>query len=396
MPNLSSSVVRALGHELRGEPRVAAPLAPDLDPFAGDPAEGPVVVLLVDGLGWRESDHSHVPSSEVYPAAWSGRARPITTVFPTTTTVALTSLTSAQPPSRNGVVGHRIYLPTFGVVAEVLRMAPNGVGTIDALAGPGWVPAMVSGSPSIFRLGVPGVALSRDRFESSAFTRMVYDGATYVGFSTASDLAYHLRELLGRAEPPSLIFAYWDDLDTIQHLHGPSPDFDAFESRHIHAILAAARQRLDPKLARRTTVIVTSDHGQVPADPHHEFAIDARPEIVEHLARPPTGDRRVGFLTARPGHLQALTSAVEAALPSGHRILPMPIALEAGLFGPPPYHPELSERLGDLLVLVPSPACLTYRLPGAAPRGRFLLGAHGGLDPAELVVPLVAGPLSKL
>jgi hypothetical protein len=52
--------------------------------------------------------------------------------------------------------------------------------------------------------------------------------------------------------------------------------------------------------------------------------------------------------------------------------------------------------LGDLLVLVPSPAGLTYLPPGAALPSRYLLGAHGGLEPDELIVPLVAGFLSDI
>jgi hypothetical protein len=70
-------------------------------------------------------------------------------------------------------------------------------------------------------------------------------------------------------------------------------------------------------------------------------------------------------------------------------------ALDAGLFGPPPFHPEVEERLGDLLVLVPSPAGLTYLPPGAS-AGRHLEGAHGGLEPDELAVPLVTGRLRDL
>ena len=143
-------------------------------------------------------------------------------------------------------------------------------------------------------------------------------------------------------------------------------------------------------------MIVTGDHGQVPAEPAREVAIDGFPEIVAHLARPPTGDRRAAFLTARPGHVEELTSSLGRVLPAGHQIVSLPRALAAGLFGPPPYHPEISERLGDLLVLVPSPAGLTYRLPGARPRERFLRGAHGGLDPAELTIPLVSAPLNEI
>lgn len=397
LPNITTSVIRAQGCELSGGPEILPPLALGLDPFGGRRTEGPIVVLLVDGLGWVDPERARERTDSGYPSAWADRAHPITSVFPTTTTVALTSLSTAQSPSCHGVVGHRMYLPTFGVVAEILRMTPNGVtGRIDALAGPDWKPSMISGTPSVFRRGLAAIALTRDRFEPTAFTRMIYDGAQFVGFGTSADFAFHLSELLGRSDPPPVIFAYWDDLDTIQHLHGPSSEFDAFEANHVRQILAAARRRIEPGVARRTTVIVTGDHGQVETTAEAEFALDRHPEIVAHLARPPTGDRRAAFVTARPGHLEALRAALERSLPTGSRILPMPAAVEAGLFGPPPFHPELTERLGDLLVLVPPPACVTYRLPGAAPRSRFLLGAHGGLDPAELLVPLVSASLAEI
>lgn len=396
LPNVTSSVVRALGREVSGDPPLLPPLADDLDPFEGRRAEGPVVVLLVDGMGFSALTEPLGPAGEGVPPEWIERARPISSVFPTTTTVALTSLSTAEPPSRHGVVGYRMFLPAFGVVAEVLRMTPLGVPQPDTLVRSEWSPSMVSGVPSVFRRGVPGVALSRDEFEGTGFTRMIYDGASYTGFSTAADFAHLLAEFLNQEEPPPLVFAYWSELDTVQHLRGPRPEFTLFEAAQVHRILAAARRRLDARRAQRTTVLITSDHGQVPAERKDELALDAEPTILPHLLRPPTGDRRASFLTARPGHLESLIAALEDRLPPGRRILPMSAATSAGLFGPPPYHPELSERLGDLLVLVPSPAGLTYRLPGTPSRARFLFGAHGGLEPAELIVPLIAGTLSDL
>ena len=392
LPNVVSTAVRALGAEPTDGVPLLPPLAADLDPFAGRPAAGPVVVFLVDGLGFR----SLVASEESGAAPFRSPARPITSVFPTTTTVALTSLSTAQSPGRHGVVGHRMYLPAYGTIAEILRMSPVGVAPIDALAGPDWAPSMVSGVPAIFRRGIGATAVSRDRFAPTAFTRLLYDGAEYVGYSTAADFAHRLGEVLARDEPPRLVFAYWDELDTVQHLRGPLREFAGFEAAQVARILAAARRRLDPGRARSTTVMLTSDHGQVPLDPKRVVAIDAEPTILRHLARPPTGDRRVGLFTARSGDVEALTSALAERLPPGHRLLPVRGALDAGLFGPPPFHPELIERLGDLVVLVPSPIGITYRFPGAAPRRYELIGSHGGLEPEEIIVPLVAGPLSEL
>lgn len=395
LPNVTASVVRALDAEISGAPALLPPLARDLDPFEGRRAEGPVVVFLLDALGWNATRAGGRPAGAL-PSAWSARANPIASVFPTTTTVALTSLSTGESPGRHGIVGHRVYLPEYGGVVEILRMTPAGVGPSDTLVGSEWTPLHVSGVANVFRRGLPAVALSRDRFEGTGFTRMLYDGSEFVAYSTAADFAHQLAELLGRARPPSAIYAYWDELDTVQHLRGPRPEFAAFEAGQVARILTAAAARLDPGRARRTTVILSSDHGQVPAERSQEVAIDREPSIASHLLYPPTGDRRAGFLRARPGELEALEQALRERLPEGSRVVPMAEAIDAGLFGPPPYHLQLAERLGDLLVLVPPPAALTYRAPGSTPRPRYLVGAHGGLHPDELLVPLVAGSLAEL
>lgn len=395
LPNVTSSALRALGVELAGEPPLLPPLEPDLDPFRGRRTEGPVVIFLVDGLGWGPPAGLGARPDDV-PPAWRPRARPITSVFPTTTTVALTSLSTAESPSRHGVVGHRMFLPSFGAVVELLRMSPIGVHQSEALAGPEWNPSLISAVPTVFRRGAPGEVLSRERFAHEAFTRLIYDGANFSGYSTAADFAHLLGEILERPTPPPLLFAYWDDLDSVQHLRGPRPEFAEFEAGQVARILSAARRRLGSTRARETTILLTSDHGQVPTERAADVAIDQEPSIVTHLLHPPTGDRRAAFFAARPGHVEALTAALSARLPPGHQIVPMARAVEAGLFGPPPFHPEIGARLGDLLVFVPSPGGITYRIPGSPPRARYLSGAHGGLDPAELVVPLVVGSMDEL
>ena len=392
--NLAPSVVASLGTSVSdAPPPLAPPFEPGVDPFHGRRAEGPVVVFLVDGFGWNLfSDWT--AEGRARALAWARLARPISTVFPSTTTAALTSLSSGTPPGRHGLVGYRQFLPRYGVVADMLKMSPFGAPTSDHLVGPHWQPSDVSGAPTIFRRGVEGVAVSRDRFRASGFTRLLYDGATYAPYSTLADFAHELSRLLARDDPPKTIFAYWDELDTIQHLRGPSRSLASFELDRVAHLIEYVRDHVPPGRGASTTVLVTGDHGQVPASPEGRIAVETIPPVVRELAHPLAGDRRAGFFAARPGRVQALREALGSVVPAGSKILPMDRALEAGLFGPPPFHPEIAARLGDLLVLEPAPASLTYLLPGASPPSRYMLGAHGGLDPTELVVPLVAGPLA--
>jgi len=395
LPNVTSSVVRSLGVEVVGDPGVAPPLTDSLDPFQGRRAEGPVVVFLADGFGgFSFATWARGPSDAG--RRWRAFARPITTVFPTTTTAALVSLSTGTYPGRNGVVGYRQFLPAFGVVADLLRMTPVGVPHPESLVGPIWTPGIVSAAPSVFSRGVPGLALSRDKFRGTGFTRLLYEGAEYVPYATASDLAHQLLSLLSRPTPPPLIFTYWDELDTIHHLRGPTDPLFGFEADRLAHLVEFVGRHLEPARARSATLLVTADHGQVALHPGSSLRLDLEPEIVREMARPLAGDRRAGYFQALPGRTDHLRAALERRLPPGSRIVPVADAIAGGWFGPPPHHPELSTRLGELLVFVPPPYGLTMVPPGAKASTLEFFGGHGGLAPAELVVPLVAGSVAEL
>ncbi|MGP8078039.1 MAG: alkaline phosphatase family protein [Thermoplasmata archaeon] len=396
IPNLAASVARALDVPDGGTPPLAPSLAADLDPFSGRRPEGPIVVMLADGFGWFPFDRWTRSPGNAARAQWGRLARAMTTVFPTTTVPALVSLSSGSCPAQNGVVGFRQFLPGFGVVANLLKMTPVGVAHPETLVGADWTPSLISSGPSIFRRGAPGVALSREAFRESGFTRLLYDGAEFVPYSTASDLAHLLADLIGRPTPPRLIYTYWDELDTVHHRRGPHDRLFTFEADRLAHLLAYVAGEVDPARARATTMIVTADHGQVPIDPARQVRVDLLPDLAAEMARPLAGDRRAGYFAALPGREGALREALERHVPPGSEIVPMERALRAGLFGPPPYHPEIRDRLGDFLVLVPVPTGLTSLPPGTRPSSQAqFLGGHGGLTPEELLVPLVRGPLAE-
>jgi hypothetical protein len=391
--NLAPTLVRALGLEFHSGPPLAPPLVAELDPFGGRPPEGPVVVLQVDGCGWYPFADWARPTADPLAHAWGEMARPITSVFPTTTVSALTSVSSGVPPGRHGLVGPLQYLPRLDLTADILRMSRADRPGVEELVGPGWSPSDVSGVPPVFRRGVHGLAVSRRHFDGTGFNRVLYDGAEFVGYSTASDLAHLLGEILRRSQPPPLIMVYWEELDTVLHLRGPNARSFEFEASRIAHLVAHVAEGADAERRRTTRVFVTADHGQVPVDPARQIRVDRLAEVANEMARPLAGDRRAGYFTARWGRRDALEAALRRNLPPESRILPMSDVVSAGLYGPPPYHPELVERLGDLLVLVPIPYGLLSPRLRVESRTPEFLGAHSGLEPEELLVPLVSGPL---
>jgi hypothetical protein len=395
------AVARAAGVEENepsapdGSPPLAPSLRRELDPFRDGRAEGPIVVFLVDSFGWNAFRQWSGDGGSPIARKWGSLARPLHSTFPTTTTSALVTLSTGVPPGRHGIVGHRQYLPRWGTVADMLRMTPSAVGGFDLLVGPEWRPSDVCGSPTLFRRGLSAAVVSRDRFEGTGFTRVLYDGADYLPYVTASDLAHELVRVLERPRSPACVYVYWDELDTVLHVRGTDPFLFALEADRVAQLVSAVARRVAPSLARRTTLLVTGDHGQVGARPEDRVALERHPDVVVEMRHPLAGDRRAGFFASRPGREGSLTTRLRAILPAGSSVIPMEEARRAGLFGPPPFHPELSERTGDLLALVPPPAGLTYAPPGTPTPKRQPAGAHGGLHPDELFVPLVTGALSE-
>jgi hypothetical protein len=112
--NLPASICHWLGAPGFGAP----PLADEILQAMGGPFKH-VVMLLVDGLGLQQlqqliQPHSTKPATGRF-SFWSrllaeAVLAPITSVAPSTTASALTSLWTGQPPAAHGIMGYEMYL----------------------------------------------------------------------------------------------------------------------------------------------------------------------------------------------------------------------------------------------------------------------------------------------
>ena len=79
-----------------------------------------IVLLVLDGLGWDQlQEHA-----ALMPALSSLEGGRITTVAPTTTSTALSSIATGLTPGEHGLIGYRMVVG--GEILNVLRWAVNG------------------------------------------------------------------------------------------------------------------------------------------------------------------------------------------------------------------------------------------------------------------------------
>lgn len=321
-----------------------------------------VVLLVVDGLGWEQLRQRRAST----PTLATMVGGPITTVAPSTTAAALTSVTTGLPPGEHGLVGYRMVV--HGEVLNVLRWA-----TATGDARQSLPPGKLQPVPPF--LGQRPPVVTRAEYRSSGFTGAHLDPARYVGYRTLSTLVTEVDRRLRAAEP--FVYAYYDGLDKVAHEYGLGEHYDAELTWVDHTV-----DRLLAVLPRRAALVVTADHGQV--DVGANLVEPARDVLA--LCAMQSGEGRFRWLHARPGRAGALLEAAGAAHGDDAWVVARDRMVAEGWLGPVVTDVALS-RLGDVALV----ARRDVAFHDPHDTGPYhLVGRHGGLTSAEMYVPLLA------
>ena len=332
--------------------------------IADDVATAPtVVVLVIDGLGWHQLRRHRTLAPTL--AAVSDTSAPVTTVAPSTTATAMTSLTTGATPGEHGLVGYRV--PTELGRLNTLRWRAGGQ---DARAA---VPA--SGlQPVVPFCGRSAAVVTRTEFRHSGFSTAHLRGGTFWGWNDLAGLAASVREAVDQRYP--LVFAYYDSLDKIAHEFGIGPEY--------RAVLAGVEQlagSLRAVLPADVPLAVTADHGLVEVT-EPPIMVDAE---VAALTSGWSGEARMLWLNARPGAAGDLLDACKRYA-STAEAAPLERVLDERWLGRHVTAPALA-RLGDV-VLVPR-ALTAFTMPDEDVPHHPLIGRHGGLTAEEMLVPFL-------
>ena len=351
-------VAAALGQGPDGNPSAAPAWLPK-------PAVGAsqVVLLVLDGLGWLQLQER--PGLAPTMTAMAGR--PLTTVAPSTTAAALTSLTLGAPPATHGVIGYRLRVDGDRVL-NILRWSTSAG---DAR---GSIPPEEFQTLEPFRATKPPVVTRADVAESG-FTRAHMAGVRMYGWRMPSTIVATVETLLRDGE--RFVYAYYDGVDKVAHEFGFGPTYDA-------EVVAADRLVSDLLgiLPSGAALLVVSDHGQVDVG---ERVVSLDPEVVDSTTML-SGEGRFRWLHARPGRLERLAEAAHRHYDAVAWVRTRDEAVAEGWFGGS-LSPEVADRLGDVVIAPREPIAV---LDPADPGEQWMRCRHGSLTVAEMLIPLLA------
>lgn len=361
-----------------------------------------IVLVIVDALGYQRClDALNANANNGFNALFKQGAQiaPLTSVFPSTTTAALTALWSGYTPAEHGFLGYQLFLREFGIRSQMISFDPAAMENLtrNQLVTAGldlekFVP-VPSLPQTLAKAGVPVRNLMEQPYVKSPLSRVQIRGTKEMrGFVTSSDMWVALRALAEEktaARERALLVAYWSAIDTISHLYGPSSDAVIAEMNNLgYSFEREFLSRLAPPAREGTLFLLTADHGQIDTPHSHTIHLKEHPGLREHLVMDYTGEPRAAYLYVRNGEMDAVREYIAAHLADKFLVLDSKNALDAGLFGSGTIAPEARHRIGDLILL---------------PRGDWVLydrddepkslGRHGGLTEPEMLVPLIAARL---
>jgi hypothetical protein len=324
-----------------------------------------VVLLVVDGLGWDQLQSR----KDLAPSLASMQGMAISSVAPTTTATALSSLTLGMVPAAHGVIGYKFLVagPSGQEVLNVLRWRTSSGDAKQFLP-----PREVQPLPAFNGLHVPVV--SRADFAGSGFSQVHQQGSREVGWVVSSSLPALVHRQLSQDEP--FVYAYYDGIDKVSHASGLGELYGA-ELRHVDSIV----DQVVSVLPSGAALAVVADHGQVDVG---DKAAPLAAEVAAHTSVM-SGEARFRWLHAWPGRADALLAAAKARYDAEAWVATREEVVAAGVFGGRPAE-RWAARLGDVaLVPLGDGAYLDPQDSGEV----RLVSRHGGLSPQEVLVPLL-------
>ena len=359
-----------------------------------------VVLLVVDGFGldqWTRL-RSELRLLEAFES--DGTVTPLTSTYPSETAAAITTLHTGLLPVEHGLLGWNQYLDSIDESIQTLPYSlQDGTPVRDEY--PLANPRELFDGDAIYGdakgQGIDTHVTQPQHIAGSISSELTTAGAETHGYWNVADMAVTLREVVANGDEPTHVTAYVPNVDSISHVTGTeTARYDAQVRMVTDAIRTGFLEDLDPDTAERTAFLVTADHGHTNVD--QSDAVDLSvPAVQDCLERgadgepipPQGGPRNVQFHVA-DGRVGTLLEYLEEKAGEDVLLFTETEYRERGLFGSNHAEPgeTFDSRAPDLLGV--------HRESPMWHEADDKIGVHGGMTPAEMIVPFAAARASDL
>jgi hypothetical protein len=328
----------------------------------GDKTYESVVLLFLDGFGWRffEQYADHFPFLSRF--ARQGVASKITSLFPSTTAAHVTCLNTGLESARSGVYEWFILEPKLNRIIAPLPYCFAGEHQSGTLKEQPIKEADIFPTQTIYydlkKEGVESFALMPLPICDSPYSNTMLNGAHIYGYHNLSDGLLKLIDLQQKNRgKKGYFYLYFPDIDSIAHRKGlDAPEFEEVIEHtfsQLETFLSSVLQK------KNCALIMIADHGLTMVHPEKTYYLNQQlPQLKKNFligadGKPlaPAGSCRDFFLPLQEEKLLETKAILEKALADIAEVHLTSDLIKEGLFGTKGVSPAFSSRVGNLTIL---------------------------------------------
>jgi hypothetical protein len=332
-----------------------------------------VVVMVFDGMGTKILEHALLKDSFML----GNNVTSMTSVFPSTTTAAMTAYYTGVSPNEHGWIGWSLFFKEYARMIDIFRNQDSFSGQEIADE---FIAKKIMPYESIFS------KIKRNNPDVGVYTLQPRpidfpsNGNTNIAIDTLQDIFKNVQDLCS-GNGRNFIFSYWDKPDGIMHTTGCYSDDAVGYINTIDQELLKMTSSL-----KDTLLIVTADHGQTQI--FNEYFINDYPELMDCLINPPSIEVRAVSFFIKPDKMAVFKKLFSKIFKNEFLLLTRKEVLRKKLLGHGESHRKITDFIGDYVAIGIGNSILRYTSPSNKPLKHFF-GHHAGLTASEMLIPLI-------
>ena len=318
-----------------------------------------VVLLVLDGVGNSVISRNLGFESSFY----QHKIDYVSSVFPSSTVPATTSLLSGLLPCEHAWAGWDVYYKEIGQNVTVFT---NNIQNTDKQAAEYHVARTLTPYRTIL-----------DRITEAGYASYMVSPYQGIISSSMADTVKKIKKLTDE-DGTKFIYAYWPESDDILHMYGGGGE----EKPQIKKFLIDTQQKI-VKLTKEmqdTVLIITADHGHTDVQMTYP---EEHADLMDTLERLPSLEPRAAAFFVKKGRKREFKKLFSQYYGDQFDLMTSDEAIERGIFGTNKPHPKFRSMLGDYIAIARDDMSFNFV------NGEKWVSCHGGLSEQEMYVPLI-------
>ena len=318
-----------------------------------------IILLLVDGMGASLIEKKLPEYSYLRKHMYCKT----TTVFPTTTTAATTSIRTGKAPNQTSWLGWVQYLKEVD-------------DNIVCFNGKGFYSNVDYGHNTMYD-AIPVEYMENELCRKGIKARRLFPAFDEDGCDDFAQMCNRLADFSNNSDY-KYIYAYWDKYDEYMHEYGPNSKICDSYLCHINYMI----ENLVEHISKNTLLIVVADHGQI--EVKEEYNICGS-KYEKYLKRNIAIESRTTAFYVKDDMKDEFEKTFKKEFEDRFILLSHQQVLDTHLFGDKQNHPRFEEFIGDYIAIGKANTVFTYK---ERPRKSFK-GQHSGMSIDELMIPII-------